>query len=387
MVELTLITRALPVPRLRGSCLRRNDRDTDRRTRAGVQEERLVAGPYLERRRGHERERQRVGAVGRREILLAQLALALHPHLAGAGDVVAQGEELRGELLVVGQGDEAVVEQAAQLPEDLGAVVREARGVRRLPPELHAVNGRLQLAQAVDDAPSEAALVHEYRFRAEFARHERRLARDAHEVHAPERLERDDALPPARAEHRLVVAEPRDVHADVDGLLCVLLLGRRALAGGGVLMHGVLDGGAPHERVLQRVGELRVDGGDELGVVVAPLQRLVGDVVGVDQARGGGLLAGEVGRLVGGDAHVVVVVALRVVGLVERAGGGEGVAREERPGRVEADGGVEVGLPDGVCLVDDEEELRGVEAVDVVRVVRGEADGEPFGRDDVACPS
>ena len=53
-------------------------------------------------------------------------------------------------------------------------------------------------------------------------------------------------------------------------------------------MHGVLDCGAPHERVLERVGELRVDGGDELGVVGAPLQRLVGDVVGVDQAGAAG---------------------------------------------------------------------------------------------------
>ena len=80
----------------------------------------------------------------------------------------------------------------------------------------------------------------------------------------------------------------------------------------------------------------------------------------------------------------VELVAARVMGLVERAGGGEGVAREERPGRVEADGGVEVGLPDGVGLVHDQEEFRRVEAVDVVRVVGGEADGEPLGGDGVA---
>ena len=82
---------------------------------------------------------------------------------------------------------------------------------------------------------------------------------------------------------------------------------------------------------------------------------------------------------------MVVLVTPRVVGLVERAGGGEGVAREERLRRIEAERGVEVGLPDGVGLVHDEKEFRRVEAVDVVRVVRGEADGKPLRRDGVAA--
>ena len=278
------------------------------------EQERFVARPDHERRRAHEREGERVGPVRRGQAAAAQLPFALQLHLAGAGDVVAEGEELGGELLVVRQRDETVVDEAAELPEDLGAQVREPRGVRRPVPELHAVDGRVQLAQPVDDARSKAALVHEYGLRAELPRHQLGLPGDAHRVGAPKGLDGHDALPPARAEHRLVVAEPADVDANVEGLAGVLLRGRRSLAAGGVPAHGVLDGGAPDERVLQSVGELGVDGRDELGVVLAPVGGLVGDVVGVDQAGGGGLLAGEVGRLVGGNADALVVVAPRVVG-------------------------------------------------------------------------
>ena len=73
-----------------------------------------------------------------------------------------------------------------------------------------------------------------------------------------------------------------------------------------------------------------------------------------------------------------------MVGIVEVAGLGEGVADHQRFDGVEASGGVEVGLLDAVGFVDDEEEFRGVEALDVLGFVGGEGDGEAVGGDGVA---
>ena len=72
-------------------------------------EEGLVARPDLEGRRAHKRQSEGVGAVGRGDSALARHPLALQDDLAGTRDLVAQGAELRGEFLVVRQGDEAVV--------------------------------------------------------------------------------------------------------------------------------------------------------------------------------------------------------------------------------------------------------------------------------------
>ena len=132
------------------------------------------------------------------------------------------------------------------------------------------------------------------------------------------------------------------------------------------------------------VGELGVDGGDEEGVVFAPRERFVLDVVGGDEAGDalGAFL--QVGRVGGGDFEAGVVAALGVVGVVEVAGLGERVADHKRFDGVEAAGGVEVGLLDAVRLVDDEEQFRRVEALDVLRFVGGEGDGEPVRGDRVA---
>ena len=62
---------------------------------AGAQEG-LVSRPDLEGRRAHKGQREGVGAVGRGDAALARLAFALQFDLAGTGDVVAEGEELRG---------------------------------------------------------------------------------------------------------------------------------------------------------------------------------------------------------------------------------------------------------------------------------------------------
>ena len=56
----------------------------------------------------------------------AQRCLAFHLHLTRTGDIVPEAEELADELLVARDGDEAVVEEAAEFPEDLGAHVGEA---------------------------------------------------------------------------------------------------------------------------------------------------------------------------------------------------------------------------------------------------------------------
>ncbi len=287
---------------------------------------------------------------------------------------------------VAGQRDQAGVHQAAQLPEDLGAQVGESRRVGRAPPELHAVDGRADLLQAVAHAPADAVLVHEYRLRVEVGGHQRRLARDAHRVRvAGEDFRRDHALASAGDQHGLVGAESGDVHADVDRLALVVGLGRGALAGRGVVRHRVLYGLAAYERVVLGVGELRVDGGAEERVILAPQLRLFRDVLRRDEAGHalGAFL--NVGRVGGGDLEALVGRLLRVMGVEKLAGLGEGVADHQRFGGVEAHRGVHIGLLDAVRFVNDEQQLRRVKALDAVGLVGGEGDGESVGRDGVAA--
>ena len=68
-----------------------------------------------------------------------------------------------------------------------------------------------------------------------------------------------------------------------------------------------------------------------------------------------------------------------MVGVVELAREREGVAEEEHLLGVEAFEGLEVGLLDALGLGDDDKQLRGVEALEVVLVVGGEAEADAVG--------
>ena len=146
---------------------------------------------------------------------------------------------------------------------------------------------------------------------------------------------------------------------------------------------GAVDVVAGGEGVLEGVGELPEDGGYVERGVVAPVAAVVFDVLGGDEAGDADALAAEVGGVEGGDGDLVVEGGLGVMGLVELALVGEGVADEEDLCGVEALEGLHVGLLDALGLGDDDEEVGGVEALDVVVRVGGEGDGEAVDVDDV----
>ncbi len=138
--------------------------------------------------------------------------------------------------------------------------------------------------------------------------------------------------------------------------------------------------GAGGEGVFEGLGELAEDRGDVEGGVRAPLLAALLHVLGGDEA-GEGVEAAllDVGGVVGGDGDALVEGALAVVGVVELAGEREGVAEEEHLLGVEAFEGLEVGLLDALGLGDDDEELRGVEALKIVLVVGGDAEADAVG--------
>ena len=138
---------------------------------------------------------------------------------------------------------------------------------------------------------------------------------------------------------------------------------------------GGFDGGAGEEGVVEHVGEAGEDGALVERVVLAPVEFALLDVFLGGHAGGAAVLAGEVGGVVDGDGDAGVDVALGVVGVEELAVAGEGVAGEEHARRVEALEGLHLVLGHGVGLGDDDEELGGVEALEVVGAVGGEADG------------
>ena len=140
---------------------------------------------------------------------------------------------------------------------------------------------------------------------------------------------------------------------------------------------GAVDGGAGDEGVVEHVGEAAEDGALVEGVVLAPVELALLDVLLGGGAGDAAVLAGEVGGVEGGDGDAGVEVLLGVVGVGELAVTGEGVAGEEHAGGEESLEGLHLVLGDGVGLRDDDEELWGVEALEVVRFVGGEADGEP----------
>ncbi len=255
----------------------------------------------------------------------------------------------------------------------------------RAAPELHAVDGRADLLEAVAHSTADAVLVHEDRLRVKVGGHQRGLPGHPHRVRvAVEDFRRDDALPAPGDEHGLVGAESGDVHADVDGLALVLRLRWGAFAGRRVVGHRVLYGFAAYEGVVLRVGKLRVDGGAEEGMVFAPYLRFFGDVLRRDEAGHalGALL--YVRGIGGGDLEALVGGLLGVMGVEKLAGFGEGVADHQRLAGVEAHRRVHVRLLDAVRLVHDQQEFGGVKPLNAVGFVGGEGDGEAVGRDGVA---
>ena len=145
---------------------------------------------------------------------------------------------------------------------------------------------------------------------------------------------------------------------------------------------GLFDDGAPDEGVVQHVREAAEDGALVEGMVLAPVQLALRDVLLRGHAGDAAVLAGEVGGVERGDGDLPVEVALGVVGVEELAGAGEGVAGEQHAGGVEALERLHLVLWHGVRLRDDDQQFRRVEALQVVRLVGGEADGEPIVVDD-----
>ncbi len=87
----------------------------------------------------------------------------------------------------------------------------------------------------------------------------------------------------------------------------------------------------------------------------------------------------DIGGVVGGDGDALVEGALAVMGVVELAGEGEGIAEEEHLLGVESLQRLEVGLFDALGLGDDDHELRGVKALEVVLTVGGDAEADAVG--------
>ena len=129
-----------------------------------------------------------------------------------------------------------------------------------------------------------------------------------------------------------------------------------------------------YDGVVEVVREPAEHASDVQGVVPAPFDFAVGDVLRGDHAGHGE--PGDVGRVARADPHGVVHVPLRVVGVVEGSGRHEGVAGHEGQSGIEAPEGVDVGPGDGVGLGDDDHQVGGVEALEVVRGAGGESDGE-----------
>ncbi len=87
----------------------------------------------------------------------------------------------------------------------------------------------------------------------------------------------------------------------------------------------------------------------------------------------------DVGGVVGGDGDALVEQTLAVMGVVELAREGEGIAQQEHLLGVEAFEGFEVGLLDALGLGDYDHELGGVEALEVVLAVGGDAEADAVG--------
>ncbi|MYB84024.1 MAG: hypothetical protein F4X54_04665 [Chloroflexi bacterium] len=287
--------------------------------------------------------------------------------------------------------------------------------MRRAASEVDAVDRLAELAQAVNDATADAALVHKDRLRAPRPQRLLHLVDQPHRIHLRERAQVEYALSLPHADGRLVETEPPDVHANVDGQVRVegealtrRAAARRPLPGGEVIvvipakagisqprrgqgrgsclrrndegfpaLHGGLDRLAAHERVLLRVRELGEDGGGVEGVVLRPVEGELLGVLGSDGAGYAAVLAGEVRSVVRGDPDAPVDVLLGVVGVVELAVERHGVAKEQEALRVQPLDGVHLVLGHGVRLRDDDEQVLRVETLDVARLVGGEADGEP----------
>ncbi len=135
--------------------------------------------------------------------------------------------------------------------------------------------------------------------------------------------------------------------------------------------------------VFQGVREAAEDGRDVQRRVFSPVAAAALHVLRVDQAGDMEALATEVRRVQGGDRYPVVEGRLRVEGLVELALVGERVAEEERLLGVQALERLEVGLFHALGLGDNHQEVRRVEALQVVLGVGAERDGEPVVVDDV----
>ena len=129
-------------------------------------------------------------------------------------------------------------------------------------------------------------------------------------------------------------------------------------------------------------GELAEDAGLVEGVVVAPeLLALLDPLLG-GEAGDAGLAGEEVGGVEGGHGDGFVDLLFLVEGAAEGAGCGGGVADEEElgvgGGHDGFDGFVD-GFGDAFGFVDDEEDVGGVEALELVGGVGGEAEGVAVG--------
>ncbi len=104
------------------------------------------------------------------------------------------------------------------------------------------------------------------------------------------------------------------------------------------------------------------------------------DVLGGDEAGQGVETAlDDVGGVVGGDGDAFVEGTLAVVGVVELAGEAEGIAQQEHLLGVEALEGFKIRLFDALGFGDDDHELRGVESLEVVLAVGGDAEADAVG--------
>ena len=134
------------------------------------------------------------------------------------------------------------------------------------------------------------------------------------------------------------------------------------------------------EGVFEGGGELAEDGRDVEGGVRAPFPAALLHVLGGDET-GQGIEAVllDVGGVEGGDGDALVERTLAVVGVVELAGEAEGIAQQEHLLGIESFEGLEIGLLDALGLGDDDHELGGVEALEVVLVVGGDAEADAVG--------
>ena len=173
----------------------------------------------------------------------------------------------------------------------------------------------------------------------------------------------DGSLPPD--DNRLAVAVTGDVAGDDDGAGGLKAPVRCAV--------GVGEG---DDHQVQVVREPAEDGAEVQWARFAPVLLAVGHVLPGDQARDDEVVEGDVGGVSRADLDSGVHLALGVVGVVEGARGHEGIAGHEQAGGVKPSDGVDVRLPDGVGLCEDDHQVGGVEALEVVGGVRGESQGE-----------